>query len=368
MTALQAAWRSAALVLASVLVALALAEAVVRLAGSDPPSDSGQNKYLTWSSPHFRLDAMGAVRYRPNETVRFRAVYDGTPEYDVVYRVNRQGFIDHRDYLGSEAEGARRIALVGDSFTAGMHGGDPWVPALRDRVVAQAPIALYNLGVSGTGLQHWPLLLESAARELAFTEIVILAISSDFHRELWRPLIHASEVRFCPSHLEEAQCLAQRKPIGYVLPEGAERPAPALPTTASEDGPSPPCASGLPSASALACLAARVVQERRRQTWAERQKARHFAASLEALKRIHNSFPDIPLRFIHLPHKPEVKTGRYDIDPAEAIEARGFEYFPALTRCSWSLAMFHERDGHPNAFGYENIAACVAEYLHLPRL
>jgi hypothetical protein len=108
----------------------------------------------------------------------------------VRFRTNDLGFIDHEDYLvpGQSRADAPRYAFVGDSFTAGFHGGTPWVPALRDRARKTNPdLQIYNLGVSGTGFDHFGRLLKSFATDVDFSEIVILAISDDFERPFWPP-------------------------------------------------------------------------------------------------------------------------------------------------------------------------------------
>jgi hypothetical protein len=79
---------------------------------------------------------------------------------------------------GQRRAKAPRYAFVGDSFTAGFHGGTPWAPALRDRARRANPdLQIYNLGVSGTGFEHFSRLLKSFATEVDFSDIVILAIS-----------------------------------------------------------------------------------------------------------------------------------------------------------------------------------------------
>jgi hypothetical protein len=59
---------------------------------------------------------------------------DGDIVYDVRFTTNDLGFIDHEDYSsdGDRPADAPRLVFVGDSYTAGFHGGTPWVPALRD--------------------------------------------------------------------------------------------------------------------------------------------------------------------------------------------------------------------------------------------
>ena len=90
----------------------------------------------------------------PNESVRTVAIYTGRIEYDVKYQTNNMGFIDHKDYDKNQPI-ERSIAFVGDSFTAGYHGGTPWVPGLRDKLAHDNDLEIYNLGVDGTGIIHF---------------------------------------------------------------------------------------------------------------------------------------------------------------------------------------------------------------------
>jgi len=129
-------------------------------------------------------------------------VYDGSIEYDVRYHTNNLGFIDDRDYPDPTATPptSQQYAVVGNSFTAGIHGGKPWVPALRaDLTAALGQTEVYNLGVEGTGMQHFADLLVSFARDRPFTHVVIVAISNDFQRPRWRPEMAPDGLHFCPA-------------------------------------------------------------------------------------------------------------------------------------------------------------------------
>jgi len=81
---------------------------------------------------------------------------------------------------------SRPYAFVGGSFTAGFHGGKPWVPALRKDMQADNT-EIYNLGASGTGVEHLYRLLKSVEKELKITHILILAISDDFRQKILVP-------------------------------------------------------------------------------------------------------------------------------------------------------------------------------------
>ena len=84
-----------------------------------------------FSSQTFQLDQNGAVRYQPNKKIRTIAVYNNKIEYDVHFNTNNLGFVDDKDYEYENALNKKYYAFVGDSFTAGYHGSEPWIPKLR---------------------------------------------------------------------------------------------------------------------------------------------------------------------------------------------------------------------------------------------
>src|SRR5690606_30931888 len=118
---------------------------------------------------------------------------------------NNLGLIDPLD-SPARPQAAERYAFVGDSFTAGQ-GARPWIPALRDALWrAGHDVDVFNLGIEGTGVQHFAKLLESLGPELRFNHVVVLLISADLTRPQWRPVLHGEELRFCPSGVSERLC------------------------------------------------------------------------------------------------------------------------------------------------------------------
>ena len=89
---------------------------------------------LMFSSQTFQLDSNGAVRFEPNKDIRSVSVFNTKIEYDIRFSTNNLGFIDDKDYKYEKDPDKKYYALVGDSFTAGFHGGEPWVPTLRDNI------------------------------------------------------------------------------------------------------------------------------------------------------------------------------------------------------------------------------------------
>jgi hypothetical protein len=358
------AWRANAIVVAvSLTVSFAVAELVLRKFA--PVSDTS-GRFLMFSSPHFRLDDAGAVRYIPNEDVRSISVYDRSIEYDVHYHTNNLGFIDDRDYgRGTTAPPpVEQYAIVGNSFTAGIHGGRPWIPALRahlSRAIGRTDV--YNLGIEGTGVQQFVDLVVSFARERPFTQIVVVAISNDFQRSRWQPLTTTKDIRYC-----EREALArckERAPIatviGYHDSEAAiiehTRRLGRETAAQSADHGIIPAARALARHSHLLRRLSRFVKAR---SGVRKQRTEDSFAALVTLRE---HFPTIPITFIHLPEKEEVQLGAYLFDPAQRLRKMGMTYYPALQLCRWSSAMYLPRDNHPNGSGYQHVEQCVLKLL-----
>ena len=349
-----------ALLLASTTLSFVAAEGVARLVSPFPEK---HETHWMLSSPTFRADAHGAVRYVPNQTIRSVILRDDAIVYDVRFRTNDLGFIDHEDYLAPSERGANgpRYAFVGDSFTAGFHGGTPWVPALRDRARETNPdLEIYNLGVSGTGFEHFVRLLESAGAEVDFSEIVILAISYDFWRPYWTPLATDDALRFCGTDEPPAYCLAAVRPVARIFDEELNQSE--MLALAAKQAEGQVSAPRKPRDRLLehSRLAALLFEQYRR---FKLRLSRH--ESLNRLAGLRDAFPDKKIRFIHLPSMRGLTRGGYDLHLEDEIAELGIQYFPALTACSWPEGMFFAGDGHPNAVGYEAIARCVSNHLDL---
>lgn len=341
-----------------------VAEVFVRLFIPEAPAYN--RRVLLWSIPHLVLDQSGAVRYAASQNLREAALYDGVAEYDVKFRVNNWGLIDHRDYAVEDA-GSYSYAFVGDSFTAGAHGGDPWVPVLRDRIQVTNPeIEILNLGVSATGLIHFDKLIRSISKQKRIDNIVIIAISGDFFRQFWRPLSSSDGTRLCPDEVEDLSCL-NFLPIASAIDFDATEKELLL---VGEEH------IRVANARLRDIYLFRILRHSRFlkfvvdrfRSWNKiAPQTTHYLQpyQLTILKNLRRDFPDSDIYIIHLPQKHELQLGSgYDvkINPSMMKEL-GIKYFPALSECQWDLNMFHKKDSHPNAIGYENISHCISEYL-----
>jgi len=320
------------------------------------PDSAGPPRALLFSSATFALDANRAVRYVPNEVIRTIAIYDGEIDYDVRFRTNNLGFVDERDYGPTPDPNAEPFVFVGDSFTAGYHGGKPWVPGLRD-IPRPRPFEVYNLGVDGTGMENFSRLLHGLRDEIPMSTIVVVAITNDFERGVWWPEATDGAIRFCADRNGATECAA----IARIVPiESSDEQVKAIARemTPPGGGPEADRLHGL-RVLALARDAALGLGLIHREN---PEVSQEFAA----LRRIRNAFPESRIVLVHLPERGEVIANRYNLDLRKRVESVGVVYVPTLERCEWSKDMYFKHDGHPNALGYRNISDCVTR--HCPEI
>lgn len=351
--------RKTAVALLASAATLALCEFGLRILKLPP----APKRSLFFSSPTFRLDSNGAVRLLPNQVIRTAIVRDSQIVYDVRFETNNLGFVDDRDYGAAAAPGRASYVLVGDSFTAGFHGGRTWIPQMRDDAES-AGADLYNLGVSGTGIEHFRRLLLSTRREIPFNHIVLVVITNDFSRLFWFPVVRDKEIRFCVEDSGDA-CLSQPY-VAKVIPPDAGQDT--ILSAAAKAGMDKQRSEYADAGNAWT----RVLKESRlfrlglaaaRRLTAKRRSDRRTRRAWLNLRKIREDFPSTEIRLVHLPQKDEVAAGEYFMDVGTIAEGVGIRYFPALHECDWSEDMFFRLDPHPNAKGYRNIAACVSRYL-----
>ncbi len=334
-----------------------------------PEANPPLRRALLWSPNFFKLDHSGAVRHVANSTLREAAVYNGKVEYDSLFQTNNWGLIDTQDYEESLSldDGVTRIAIVGDSFTAGTHGNNPWVPRLREAVpgIQGQRYEIYNLGVSATGLDHFVRLLKSVALQVALDHIVLAPISGDFERAYWIPVQSNQGTHLCITGRSEDDC-AQDLPIGRALTGDATSDE-VLHTAAMHlrDANTRlrknPLRQTLKRSRLVRFVLERLRSQQARGSLGKKEPSEH---ALNLLSEISLRFPKTTLHLIHLPQKHEIHQGSYDtiISPS-AVQKRRVNYFAALSECPWDVEMFYPNDSHPNAKGYDSILSCVSRYL-----
>lgn len=351
------------LVVISISIAIAIGELGIRWI--KPVYDYG-DRSLLFSSPTFKLYSGGSVRYYPNEKIREAAVYHDKIEYDVVYATNNLGFIDTKNYGYESVPGKKYYAFVGDSFTAGVNSSDPWVSRLRNNKVNAE---VYNFGVSGTGFDHFYRLLHDVKDKVKITHIIIVAITDDFFRGFWHPLVVDGNINFCNEPDMHSVC--KPIPVSGIIPINAtesevkavsEIKYKEIRAKVNESIGEKSLRSKLESVlydDSAIYYYTRVLLD----TYKRTHQPSNIEYSIESMRKIRDEFPLAEIHLIHLPQKYEVKTHNYYINIADQISSLGIKYYPALEKCNWSIDMFFTRDAHPNKSGYDNITKCVSSYL-----
>jgi hypothetical protein len=347
----------------SVLFSVAAAEFAVRVI---KPVYDYRDRSLLFSSHAFKQYSGGSIRYFPNRKIREVAVYNNRIEYDVLYETNNLGFIDSKNYGYGPATAKKYYAFIGDSFTAGVNGGSPWVPKLR---TLKDGVEVYSFGVAATGFDHFYLLLHEMKDKVRITDIVIVAITDDFYRGYWHPLEADGKISFCSFGGEHRQC--QPIPVAGVIPLNASA-AEVLEISRntykdirarvdeinSANGLMAKTESLLYDDSALYYYTRQLIDTYRRS-----HKPDNIENALASIEKIRAEYPGAVIHLVHLPQKYEVATGNYQLNIARQLQESNVKYFPALEKCRWSTNMFFPHDAHPNRDGYENITKCVAAYL-----
>lgn len=347
----------------SIVIALVVGELGIRLV---KPVYDYRDRSLLFSSSPFKLYTGGSIRYYPDKKIREIAVYNDRIEYDVNYSTNNLGFIDSKNYVYEALPGKKYYALVGDSFTAGVNGGEPWVPTLRN---SRLQAEVYNFGVAATGFEHFYRLLHDMKDKLKITHIILVVITDDFFRGYWHPLVVDGNISFCSESLEHSRC--QPIPVSSIVPINASADEvrkisknkykeirARIDEINAPSGLRDKIESLLYDDSAIYYYAKVLLD-----TYKRSNQPSNIEDAIESMRKIRSEFPSAEIHLVHLPQKYEVTTKNYHINVADQVREIGINYYPALEKCSWSKEMFFQRDGHPNRLGYENIARCVSQYL-----
>lgn len=342
-------WKNGLAILGSVLITLLVAELALRWLWPAAP-----RSVLMMSSPAMVMAARGVVTYAADTPLRVVTADELGIIYDVKLRTNNLGALDDTPY--SLSEPGYKIALVGDSFTAGYHGGQPWVPVLRNGIPADW--RLFGLGVDGTGVQHFETLLRHFDPDAALDRVLLLAIGNDFYRDHWYLSAGESGVWFCRHVDTPARCADGRPPIIHYLPyEATEAQVLAAARAAREAG--KPAERRL----MITSLVGQAFSSMLAPNSKERLSDAGVVANLDALDRIAERYGRDRVTLIHLPTLAEIVKGDYDLDLAGFTKGHRIDYFAALTACPFNADMFYAREPHPNAKGYEHITRCVERFL-----
>lgn len=373
------------LLLSMMACAVTIISAEIMLRFTSVGHYSLNRRVLFYSRPSFVRLTQRAVAYHPNTVIRTVAIYGNHIEYDTSNRTNSLGFFDSVSYQtesnvtptpATSAE-KRKVAFVGDSFTAGSGGTEPWVSLLRRRVT-NPNLELYNLGVSGTGVQHYLPLLNELQPQLQFDAANFALISSDFFRIPWYPMIDDEGVRFCRSDQNEFNCRATTPIIIYHfdLRESQQsllNRAQQIYAHQNTDNDSQKTFLQRSRVFNLVCDGVFGLTgtndsllthcpHLHRYIPNSYEKNTLFKQSLQVLKKIKIHHPNLQLRVLHIPEKNEVRSGRYAVNIVSEMQELDIDYVPLLFACNFDLSMFHKHDAHMNDSGYQHLAKCTSQY------
>lgn len=132
-----------------------------------------------------RFDPIRGIRLEP-VTSRYARITNGTLEYIGHARGNNNGFPDRDDFAPERSTaGNRRLAVFGDSFTAGQFLKVNWPDRVEDITRgSSAPWQLLNFAVDGGGLGNWWSVLTRIvqAEKYQVDGVVFAVFSGDLRR------------------------------------------------------------------------------------------------------------------------------------------------------------------------------------------
>ena len=362
------------LVVTSIIMALLVGELILRQ--TEMGHYAVSDRVLFYTSPSFERYDDDTVRYASDTSIRSVAVYGNHVDYDVVYRSNNMGFIDHVPYLPTPS-GVRNIVFVGDSFTAGSGSSRPWVGQLRE-MLDQPHTRIYSLGVGGAGIQQFARLLHSFDKSIGMSEANIMAISDDFFRRPWYPAEGDDGVWFCFEDRTAGDCRSASPPIIHAIERDATHDAiRALADDIYRRKGIDDSGDGFQLRRfriyTVFCDAMGALLDMDSLTglcphldrfeYRTYRKGEVYLGSIEALRALMEQFPKTRFRLFHIPEKVEVHEGKYSVNLAQELVALNIEYIPLLNACGWRDDMFHKYDSHPNDRGYANLSECMVKYL-----
>jgi len=357
--------------LISLAISVAALDLLIRVMFDD---FSGQaDRVLFYTSPSFVVGAEGGVRYQPNSKIRMVALYGSKIDYDVTHVANNFGLLDSRDY--KNPDGVKNVAFVGDSFTASSGGSFQWVAALNNKMKADS-YDFYNLGVAGTGFEHFEKLLGAVSKRVYFSEVNIVVISHDFFRSYWYPKVTDEGVRLCFFGVTSNVCRDNNNVVMHRITQ--EQNHEQILDKASEiylaKNGDKPWYSESPVLE-LSCrfaqrylfgdgLESGLCKDFRSLSLRKDEENERFYDSMQVLDAMAVEHPRAKLRLVHIPEKAEVSENRYSIDIQNHLKEKSIEYVPLLDLCNWDVSMFHEYDAHPNDKGYQNLVDCISKSIY----
>ena len=149
--------------------------------------------FTTTSGPLYRLEKKTGYSYVPNSRLVQR-FYNGSNEVTGQNRisVNNLGAISPRDDIVEGSDSEFRIVCLGNSFTAITPTELPWPAQLEERLnedeelkeaTGKSVFKVLNLGLDGTGIDHWPTVYEHKGKEFDPQLVIVNFIWHDILRK-----------------------------------------------------------------------------------------------------------------------------------------------------------------------------------------
>jgi hypothetical protein len=332
------------MLITSCLVAVILVELLLRVFII---KDFKPSYYLFMSKPALQ-DQETAFGFKENTLVREAAVTWYGSRFDIIYdtsfTTNTIGLVQKKPFDPKK----EALVLVGDSFTQGS-GAVPWFYRLEEQW-QNSRYQLINLGIMGTGIEQWQVMLRWFASLGKMKHIFICFITDDWKRRrcVVRDNQESTGFNFIP--------WSRRKQIVnnltiYYIDKDLSR-------------------EGL-------LHQAEIIRNNDRQFSLKKFfKSYQMIESIITRKAfdlkqdriIHNNkliFEQIVadygrqnISLFHIPERGEAMQGTYSPGGQEIREfilSQHLVYIDGLALCGLTAGDYHEQDGHPNASGYEKI-------------
>jgi len=163
---------------AILLLLLVEARAHLMLCAGYPISVAPESTKMVGASlidrPAAVYDEKTGYRWQPGAT-RIIRTFNGEVIFDNEFRANAQGYISHRDYTAKKKAGVRRVAILGDSFTAATYLKATWPESAERAMAAQGKsVEFYSFAMDGAGVTNWNrIFFDEILPKYEFDELVI---------------------------------------------------------------------------------------------------------------------------------------------------------------------------------------------------
>ena len=343
------------LVLLAGSFAIAVAEVALRVAHyrAVPESIEPFDLYYFRDRPGQLRDQRTTFGYEPGSAVRQVVVVvtkqGRAIEYDTTLTTNNLGLVQKRNL----SPGETAVVVIGDSFTEGV-GAPPWFYELEAEIGDEFRLA--NLGVVGTGAQHWERALSWFSKDHHVAGLVVLFIEDD----LLRPLTWWKRVDGSIAICLDDQCLNPMATLPY-------RDSDFAPFTHEQAPAWKRIAFQLSQVTRVGALLLRAGQSMspvapRPRRWNANFDEAQFREGLMAFDRIAAKFPAAV--FLHLPMAEEARSQAWlQRSPKirDHLRALGGRYRDGMKECDLEGSDYYRHDPHPTANGYQKIRRCVTQ-------